>query len=96
MKRYLAAIMCIGVLCTTGCSQQEETTAEAVQPIVSTEMSVQQEEQEQKEVEVQGSVSFADAGELDSGQQQLITDFLDRYYRSLAEFSMVDFEELLK
>lgn len=98
MKRYLAAIMCIGVLCATGCSQQEETTAETVQPIVSTEMSVHQEEQvkeqEPEEVEVQGSVSFADAGELDSGQQQLITDFLDRYYRSLAEFSMVDFEEL--
>ena len=99
----LAAILVLQAGMLAGCTSNEqaaqsaqsqtETQAQQTQNL-SVQSTVEQTAAQQQEIQPQGSVQFADAGELSQEQQDLLCDYIDRYYQILGSFEQQDLSDL--
>lgn len=99
----LAAILMLQAGMLAGCTSNEqaaqsaqsqtETQAQQTQNL-SVQSTVEQTAAQQQEIQPQGSVQFADAGELSQEQQDLLCDYIDRYYQILGSFEQQDLSDL--
>lgn len=99
----LAAILVLQAGMLAGCTSNEqaaqsaqsqtETQAQQTQNL-SVQSTAEQTAAQQQEIQPQGSVQFADAGELSQEQQDLLCDYIDRYYQILGSFEQQDLSDL--
>lgn len=94
----LAAILMLQAGMLAGCTSNEQAAQSAQSQ---TETQAQQTQNlsvqstvEQTAAQQQGSVQFADAGELSQEQQDLLCDYIDRYYQILGSFEQQDLSDL--
>lgn len=85
MKKTIAAILAALLLALTGCGggQSEIPTSSGAAPAVG-------EQEAQPQVQEQGTGSITNADALSSEQQEILLQFMDAYYQSLASLQVQD------